>query len=48
LRRAEVGTPNGPVAIAAPPAILSDGPRVLGPVPGIGEDSAAIRAEFAA
>ena len=48
LRRVEVGTPNGPVAIAAPPALLSDGPRVLGPVPAIGADSKAIRAEFAA
>jgi len=46
LRRVEVGTPNGPVAIAAPPALLSDGARALGPVPGIGEHSAAIRAEF--
>lgn len=48
LRRVEVGTPNGPVAIAAPPALLSDGPRALGPVPAIGADSDAIRAEFAA
>jgi itaconate CoA-transferase len=48
LRRVEVGTPNGPVAIAAPPALLSDGARALGPVPAIGADSATIRAEFAA
>jgi crotonobetainyl-CoA:carnitine CoA-transferase CaiB-like acyl-CoA transferase len=47
LRRVEVATPNGPVALAAPPAILSDGPRALGPVPAIGAHSAAIRAEFA-
>jgi len=47
LRRVEVGTANGPVAIAAPPAVLSDGPRALGPVPAIGADSATIRAEFA-
>jgi len=46
LRRVDVGTPNGPVAIAAPPAVLSDGARALGPVPSIGEHSAAIRAEF--
>jgi crotonobetainyl-CoA:carnitine CoA-transferase CaiB-like acyl-CoA transferase len=46
LRRVDVGTPNGPVAIAAPPALLSDGARTLGPVPGIGEHSASIRAEF--
>ena len=48
LRRATVATPNGKVAIAAPPVISSDGPRDLGPVPAIGEHSAAIRAEFAA
>ena len=47
LRRATVGTPNGPVSIAAPPVLFSDGARELGPVPGIGEHSAAIRAEFA-
>jgi crotonobetainyl-CoA:carnitine CoA-transferase CaiB-like acyl-CoA transferase len=48
LRRAVVETPNGPVAIAAPPVIGSDGPRTLGPVPAVGEHSAAIRSEFAA
>ncbi len=48
LRRVSVDTPNGPVAIAAPPAIGSDGPRALGPVPAIGAHSAAIRAEFSA
>lgn len=48
LRRVTVQTPGGPVAIAAPPVILSDGARDLGPVPAIGEHSAAIRAEFAA
>jgi len=47
LRRAMVATPNGPVSIAAPPVLFSDGPRELGPVPAIGEHSAAIRAEFA-
>ncbi len=48
LRRVNVDTPNGAVAIAAPPAVLSDGPRALGPVPAIGADSASIRAEFSA
>ena len=48
LRRAIVETPNGPVPIAAPPVIGSDGVRTLGPVPAIGADSAAIRAEFVA
>jgi itaconate CoA-transferase len=47
LRRATVGTPNGPVSLAAPPVLFSDGPRVLGPVPEIGEHSTRIRAEFA-
>ncbi|MGC8477022.1 MAG: CaiB/BaiF CoA transferase family protein [Acetobacteraceae bacterium] len=48
LRRASVATPNGPVAIAAPPVRGSDGDRALGPVPAIGEHSNVIRAEFAA
>jgi crotonobetainyl-CoA:carnitine CoA-transferase CaiB-like acyl-CoA transferase len=48
LRRVTVETPAGPVAIGAPPAVLSDGPRALGPVPAIGQHSAAIRAEFGA
>jgi crotonobetainyl-CoA:carnitine CoA-transferase CaiB-like acyl-CoA transferase len=47
LRRATVQTPNGPVEIAAPPVIGSDGPRDLGAVPSVGEHSATIRAEFA-
>ncbi len=47
LRRHVVETPNGPVAIASPPAIFSDGPRTLGPVPAIGAHSIAIREEFA-
>jgi crotonobetainyl-CoA:carnitine CoA-transferase CaiB-like acyl-CoA transferase len=46
LRRVPVETPNGVARVAAPPAILSDGPPVLGRVPRIGEHTAAIRAEF--
>ncbi|MBV8097143.1 MAG: CoA transferase, partial [Acetobacteraceae bacterium] len=46
LRRAEVMTPNGPVSIAAPPVLESDGARRLGRVPEIGEHSHAIRREF--
>ena len=38
----------GPVAIGAPAAVLSDGARELGPVPALGQHSAAIRAEFPA
>jgi crotonobetainyl-CoA:carnitine CoA-transferase CaiB-like acyl-CoA transferase len=48
LRRVTVETPNGPVAIAAPPVITSEGPAKLGPVPAVGSHSDAIRAEFAA
>ena len=48
LRRISVDTPNGPVSIAAPPVIISDGPVALGPVPAIGSHSDAIRLEFAA
>lgn len=48
LRRVEIETPGGPVAIPAPPPVV-DGVRApaLGPVPSVGEHSAAIRAEFA-
>jgi itaconate CoA-transferase len=46
LRRVEVATAAGPIALAAPPVIASDGARALGPVPAIGEHSAAIREEF--
>jgi itaconate CoA-transferase len=48
LRRAMVRTPNGDVALAAPPVLFADGVRPLGSVPAIGEHSATIRAEFAA
>jgi itaconate CoA-transferase len=46
LRRATVATPNGPISLAAPPVLFSDGARPLGPVPALGEHSTAIRAEF--
>lgn len=48
FRRIEVQTEAGPVAVAAPPARLSDGPRPLGAVPALGEHTDRIRAEFAA
>jgi crotonobetainyl-CoA:carnitine CoA-transferase CaiB-like acyl-CoA transferase len=48
LRRATVQTPNGDVAIAAPPVLFGNDARPLGPVPAIGEHSALIRREFAA
>ena len=47
LRRATVGTPNGPASIVAPPALRDGQAPALGPVPGIGQHSDAIRAEFA-
>lgn len=47
LKRITVDTPAGPVSLAAPPAILSDGPRQYGKVPAVGAHSEAIRAEFA-
>jgi len=47
LRRVTVETEKGPIAIGAPPARLSDGARDLGPVPALGQHTAAIRAEFA-
>jgi itaconate CoA-transferase len=47
LRRQTVETPNGPVAIAAPP-VLREMSRKLGAVPAIGEHSASIRGEFPA
>ena len=46
LRRVEVGSPTGPVAMAAPPARFDGSVRALGPVPGIGEQTEAIRREF--
>lgn len=48
LRPIAVATPNGPISIAAPPVIFSDGPRALGPVPEVGAQSKTIQAEFAA
>jgi crotonobetainyl-CoA:carnitine CoA-transferase CaiB-like acyl-CoA transferase len=47
LRRTPVVTPAGVVRLAAPPVIATDGEAALGPVPALGEHSAAIRAEFA-
>jgi crotonobetainyl-CoA:carnitine CoA-transferase CaiB-like acyl-CoA transferase len=48
LRRSAVQTPGGAASIIAPPVVWSDGPTPLGPIPAIGEQSDAIRAEFAA
>src|SRR3954454_8253871 len=48
LRRVSVGTPAGPAAIAAPPALRDGATWPLGDVPSVGQHSRAIRAEFAA
>jgi crotonobetainyl-CoA:carnitine CoA-transferase CaiB-like acyl-CoA transferase len=48
LRRLPVQTPGGDASVIAPPVVWTDGPVSLGPVPSIGEHTAAIRAEFAA
>ncbi len=48
LRRAAVATPSGAVTIVAPPARHEQHDRGLGPVPALGAQSRAIRAEFGA
>ncbi|MES2710384.1 MAG: CaiB/BaiF CoA-transferase family protein [Pseudomonadota bacterium] len=48
LRRLPVETPAGIVEMAAPAAVFADIKRSYGPVPALGEQDAAIRAEFAA
>ena len=47
LRRVTVGTPIGPVSIAAPAAAFRGEPVELGPVPALGEHTELIRGEFA-
>lgn len=47
LRRVEVDSPTGPVAMVAPPATMDGKARALGPVPAVGEHNDAIRSEFA-
>jgi len=46
LRRAEVATPSGHVALVAPPVISSGDTPALRPVPALGEQGDAIRREF--
>lgn len=46
LRRVEIDTPSGPVAIPAPPARKHGEDVSLGRVPSVGEHSAALRQEF--
>ena len=47
LRRIQVGSPTGPVAMVAPPARRDGETPALGPVPAVGEQSEQIRKEFA-
>jgi itaconate CoA-transferase len=47
LRRIEVDSPTGPVAMVAPPARHNGVTPDLGPVPAVGEHSEKIRKEFA-
>jgi crotonobetainyl-CoA:carnitine CoA-transferase CaiB-like acyl-CoA transferase len=46
LGRVRVDSPGGPVDMVSPPATVPGEDRSLGPVPSLGEHSAAIRAEF--
>ncbi|MEE4144386.1 MAG: CaiB/BaiF CoA-transferase family protein [Halieaceae bacterium] len=46
LRRSEVATPSGPVALVAPPVITSSGESSLRGVPALDEQGDAIRREF--
>ncbi len=46
LRRIEVGSPTGPVMLVAPPARIAADPPSLRPVPALGAQTEAIRAEF--
>ena len=47
LRRLRIGSPNGPIALPAPPArwVEDDDPS-FGPLPGLGEHTQAVRREF--
>jgi len=47
LRRAPQDTPAGAVQVVASPIRFTDSPRTLGPVPALGANGDAIRAEFA-
>jgi formyl-CoA transferase len=46
LRRIDVGSPGGPLSYPAPAAQWAGETRTYGPVPGIGEHTEKIRAEF--
>ncbi len=48
LRRMAVPTANGPVSIAAPAARVAGAEPAAGPVPSLGQHTAAVRAEFGA
>ncbi|WP_439532746.1 CaiB/BaiF CoA transferase family protein [Polymorphobacter sp.] len=48
LRRIEVMTPSGPVALPAPAALVDGAAPAPGPVPALGAHDVALRAEFSA
>ena len=47
LRRITIGSPTGPVSTPAPAPVRAEELRHYGPIPALGEHSAAIRKEFA-
>jgi formyl-CoA transferase len=47
LRRVMVMTPGGKVSLPAPPAVRPGHPVAFGPVPALGQNSDALRLEFA-
>jgi crotonobetainyl-CoA:carnitine CoA-transferase CaiB-like acyl-CoA transferase len=47
-RWAEVATPGDPVCLPLPPVMFGDRAEIMGPVPGIGEHTAAVLAELGA
>jgi formyl-CoA transferase len=47
LRRVTVDSPNGPIALSAPPArLMGENIENFGPLPALGEHTAKVRQEF--
>jgi itaconate CoA-transferase len=47
LRRVQIGSPSGPVHLVAPPALINNRVRDIGPIPETGAHSQDLREEFA-
>ena len=47
LRRVQIGSPSGPVDLVAPPALINNRVRDIGPIPETGAHSQDLREEFA-